>query len=325
MTDERLRELERKWRERQSVEHESSWLRARVAAGELDPSKLALARHLGYPAAAEGSTSTPTEEVSEEALCLLDQPAALRALVALGRRAEVAAGDGFGAAALSAAEDWIVCPCNYHADAARVAAEFPVSFLGGEGPLLSTPTARLAAGLLSGGDYFSTNGLEEARSRGNFTPIIRFALDCLEEQGRQLNLPVAPLSWLRDELAPWALGYSDPVSARVLARGGGAPPPDWAFPDPANSVAGTRNSIAEHGADVLQAVHHEGQWFFLDTCRPDPLSELFEIGIDLGRALALDPSLAEVGDLPDGWRAFRTEKNAPWQRAALVPEPPLTS
>ncbi len=51
MSDEKLRELERRWKESGSVEDESAWLRERVRVGDLAPSKLQLVAELGDPAA----------------------------------------------------------------------------------------------------------------------------------------------------------------------------------------------------------------------------------------------------------------------------------
>ncbi|MCA8923515.1 MAG: hypothetical protein KDD82_16990 [Planctomycetes bacterium] len=47
MGDERLRELERRWRERGSLEAEAAWLKERVRAGELPRERLQLAATLG--------------------------------------------------------------------------------------------------------------------------------------------------------------------------------------------------------------------------------------------------------------------------------------
>ena len=51
MTDRRVRELERRWRESGLVEDEAQYLLALVRVGAFDPAKLALAAALGNPAA----------------------------------------------------------------------------------------------------------------------------------------------------------------------------------------------------------------------------------------------------------------------------------
>lgn len=51
MSDERARELERRWRESGLVEDRAAWLRERMRSGELPPEKLQLAAALGDAAA----------------------------------------------------------------------------------------------------------------------------------------------------------------------------------------------------------------------------------------------------------------------------------
>lgn len=51
MSDQRLRECERRFRETGSVEDEAAWLRARVRVGSLDPERLDLLAVIDYPAA----------------------------------------------------------------------------------------------------------------------------------------------------------------------------------------------------------------------------------------------------------------------------------
>lgn len=51
MSDERLRELERRWRECGSVEDEAAYLRERVRVGELTKERLELAAYCGEPGA----------------------------------------------------------------------------------------------------------------------------------------------------------------------------------------------------------------------------------------------------------------------------------
>lgn len=51
MGDERLRALERRWRESGSTEDEAAWLAERLRTGSLLPDRLRLAAHCGHPAA----------------------------------------------------------------------------------------------------------------------------------------------------------------------------------------------------------------------------------------------------------------------------------
>ncbi len=64
MTDKRLRELERRWRETGSVEDQAACLRARVQSGELRKDRLELAAYCGVLAAkAVGTGATAPDEL----------------------------------------------------------------------------------------------------------------------------------------------------------------------------------------------------------------------------------------------------------------------
>ncbi len=129
MSDERLRELERRWRETGSVEDEAAWLRERVRVGDLSQERLELAAYCRH-AAAERAYAGPR----------LDSPNGLlqwvhgiegrlgasgSALLSLGP-ARIAfdhwkrtrPDDGRGRAAMHALEDWLECPCIDHAQSA---------------------------------------------------------------------------------------------------------------------------------------------------------------------------------------------------------------
>ena len=60
MSDEKLRELERRWKETESVEDEAAWLKERVRVGDLTQERLELAAYCGHEAAAiAAQTSFP--------------------------------------------------------------------------------------------------------------------------------------------------------------------------------------------------------------------------------------------------------------------------
>ncbi|MGE0710989.1 MAG: hypothetical protein AB7N76_28075 [Planctomycetota bacterium] len=62
MSDERLRELERRWQDSGTVEDEASYLLERARVGELSPERLQLAAYCGHPAAlhATGAQAPPS-------------------------------------------------------------------------------------------------------------------------------------------------------------------------------------------------------------------------------------------------------------------------
>ena len=60
MSDARLREAERRWREGGRREDEAAWLRERARAGGLDPLDLAIAAACGHPAAVLAVSAPPS-------------------------------------------------------------------------------------------------------------------------------------------------------------------------------------------------------------------------------------------------------------------------
>ena len=94
---------------------------------------------------------------------------------------------------------------------------------------------------------------------------------------------------------------------------------NWPFEDPTNTAAITTRSVMEQGAPILLVTHdlEDGGWQFLCGTTEDP-TEARVVG--LGRICARDPSLLELADLPEGWRAWRTDVMAPWQRGPAAPD-----
>jgi hypothetical protein len=69
MSDERLRELERRWKGTGSVEEEAAWLRERVRVGEVPVARVRIAASLGHAASRRGlGVEAPPEfNVDEDA------------------------------------------------------------------------------------------------------------------------------------------------------------------------------------------------------------------------------------------------------------------
>lgn len=89
MSDERLRELERRFKETGSVEDEAAWLGERVRIGDLDEKRLRLAGYLGHPAALAclGVSQATWRTLWDE-----DLPGWIFSLESFGREALVRAG-----------------------------------------------------------------------------------------------------------------------------------------------------------------------------------------------------------------------------------------
>jgi hypothetical protein len=89
----------------------------------------------------------------------------------------------------------------------------------------------------------------------------------------------------------------------------------WPFDDAPNTACITTRFVLEDGAPILLVTHDEGDggWQFLcgSTNNPD---DGRVIGLDC--ALTLDLGLAELADLPLGWKAWRDSPDHEWDRCA---------
>ena len=95
---------------------------------------------------------------------------------------------------------------------------------------------------------------------------------------------------------------------------------DWRFDDPPNTASFTTKFVFE-GWPILRVYHdYAGGWQFHGS--PDHPTTA-----DIGRVVSLrgivdqDSSIAQLHDLPWGWRATRSSPNAPWVREKNNPSP----
>lgn len=132
MSDQRLRDAERRWRETRAVEDEAVLLLERVRVGDLPSDRLSMAAHVGHPAACRVMPDQCAPDgldpvLLTEGLERWGRPATARAC------AEAAAAvlhwwerdhptDHSVARTLDAVRAWTDCPCSQHAGAARSAA-----------------------------------------------------------------------------------------------------------------------------------------------------------------------------------------------------------
>jgi hypothetical protein len=88
----------------------------------------------------------------------------------------------------------------------------------------------------------------------------------------------------------------------------------WKFQDPPNvAVIASRKIV--NGSTWIAHVFHDawdGGWQFLDE---EPLDEDHVAVVGLQEIVLLDPSIADLSDLPLGWRAWRESHISPWKRA----------
>jgi hypothetical protein len=91
----------------------------------------------------------------------------------------------------------------------------------------------------------------------------------------------------------------------------------WPFADPPNVATIALRDIMEGRAPILIVSHDadDGMWQFLDgRDSPDPDDAVI---LSLDCMLGLDPSIAQLADLPLGWRAWRDAVNLPWKREPI--------
>jgi len=94
----------------------------------------------------------------------------------------------------------------------------------------------------------------------------------------------------------------------------------WPFDQPRNCATISLRSVVFEGAPVLHVSHDDDDhgWQFLGG---GEFTEADACVIALHEAVALDPSVLELADLPPGWRAWRRSRSAPWKRSPIPREP----
>jgi hypothetical protein len=89
----------------------------------------------------------------------------------------------------------------------------------------------------------------------------------------------------------------------------------WTFSDPPNVAVFTTWPIVR-GEDWIGLVYRDaddGAWQFLGASGVQESDKPAIVG--LRQILGLDASIAELADLPIGWRAWRAARDAPWHRS----------
>lgn len=87
----------------------------------------------------------------------------------------------------------------------------------------------------------------------------------------------------------------------------------WPFDDPPDTPVVTLRRIVESNSPILVVTHDadDGLWQFLDH---GDFEDEEAVSIDLKELVLLDPTLAKLGDLPEGWVAYRDGRFSDWQR-----------
>lgn len=95
---------------------------------------------------------------------------------------------------------------------------------------------------------------------------------------------------------------------------------DWRFDDPPNSASFTTKFVLD-GSPILRVYHdYDGGWQFHGSF-DDPAT--MDVGrlVSLGSMIDRAPSLAQLYDLPCGWRATRKSVDGRWFREKNNPFP----
>jgi hypothetical protein len=88
---------------------------------------------------------------------------------------------------------------------------------------------------------------------------------------------------------------------------------EWKFTDPP-SVAAIVDRRVMNGEAFIAVVSHDsddGAWQFLSNL---PMTEADAAVVSLQWVTQVDPSVMDLADLPLGWRAWRNQKTAKWQK-----------
>lgn len=98
-----------------------------------------------------------------------------------------------------------------------------------------------------------------------------------------------------------------------MPQGAAAMEDDMNWDDPRDPVAITVSDVVDGKSSIILVIHDPGHggWQFMDG---RDVRDRIPTVIPKDELLRLDPSLAELKDLPVGWRARRESGNHPWLR-----------
>jgi hypothetical protein len=92
----------------------------------------------------------------------------------------------------------------------------------------------------------------------------------------------------------------------------------WPFSYPQDHRVFTTRFVLEEGLPILLVSHDpDGEWEFLCATTDDPKDAR---EVSLAFIVDADERLAEVADLPVGWRAFRDSPQSPWLQRPFASE-----
>jgi hypothetical protein len=88
----------------------------------------------------------------------------------------------------------------------------------------------------------------------------------------------------------------------------------WPFDDPPDLDVISNKEVAFGWGKIVLFTHDAGNggWQFLSH-KTAPLSESDGVVVSLREIAELGPTVGELANLPQGWRAWRKFKGSPWQ------------
>jgi len=96
--------------------------------------------------------------------------------------------------------------------------------------------------------------------------------------------------------------------------------PEWQFEDSPNTVSLTTTFVLD-GSPILRVYHdYDGGWQFHGSADHPATADVAKL-VALETMIGRDNSLAELYDLPYGWRATRPAADKPWRREKNNPFP----
>jgi hypothetical protein len=228
VSDQRLRDLERRWHETGAITDEAAFLRERVRAGALARDRLELAAYCGHEAARQALEQIKATRVGLRkwavGLRRWGGEAATRGAVAAARAASTATrdlwSDGRVDSALARAEDWARCPCEEHArEAQQAALDALEAFIAAPiGAARDSASACIAAakeiGFSGGPRHVTPWGDTESVGIEDGAACAASALKAIGTKGHEK----AVRDRISQELSAWALGVEDPIMKRCSTR-----------------------------------------------------------------------------------------------------------
>ena len=89
---------------------------------------------------------------------------------------------------------------------------------------------------------------------------------------------------------------------------------NWPFEAAKNTAVFTSRFVLENDHPILHVTHDadDGAWQFHSG---DVVKQSDARIIALSEALDIDPSLRDLADLPEGWKATREDRRVSWKRS----------